>query len=134
GVDVHKVTYHGFSSVLSVPDHVSKPPQNHDEKYPAIVTIHGLFGLQEMDVRLTAQLASIGYVSVVHGWQTEEHDPADNDIISGIEKAIDYLCSLNYVDPNRIGLIGVCRGGSIAMISAAKIRRLKAITAFYGQA
>jgi carboxymethylenebutenolidase len=125
-----KVTYENgettFSSVLCQPEG--------DGKYPAIITLHGIFGLQEMDARFPARLAADGYVVLAHGWQSREKDPSDSDIIKGIESAIQFLKQNEKVDSERVGLIGVCRGGSITMVAGAHIPELKALISFYGQA
>lgn len=101
---------------------------------PAVVTIHGIFGLQEMDVRFSARLASQGYVVLAHDWQSAGTDPADADIVKGLKGAADYLQSLEQVDERRLALVGVCRGGSIAMIGGAKLDTFSALASFYGQA
>ena len=48
---------------------------------------------------------------------------------SDIEGAVDYLCSLPYVDQNRIGGLGICGSGSYMSVAGVKEPRLKAITA-----
>jgi carboxymethylenebutenolidase len=37
------------------------------------------------------------------------------------------------VNPGRLGIIGVCRGGSITMITGAYISDFRALVSFYGQ-
>jgi len=125
-VEVSQVQYSTFRSALSQPVGSGN--------YPTILTIHGIYGLQEMDVHFTKRLASQGYVVLAHGWQSNEQDPADQDIVEGIRKAIAFLKQEEKALPDQVGLIGVCRGGSIAMIAAAHIKGLKASVSFYGQA
>lgn len=48
---------------------------------------------------------------------------------SDIEGAVDYLCSLPYVDQNRIGGLGICGSGSYMSVAGVKEPRLKAVTA-----
>ncbi|WP_164985038.1 dienelactone hydrolase family protein [Ammoniphilus sp. CFH 90114] len=129
-VNVIQVNYENentlFSSVLCQPEAMGK--------LPAIVTIHGIFGLQEMDINFARRLASLGYVVLAHGWQSKEKDPSDQDIVEGIRQAIEFFKENERVDYNRLGLIGICRGGSIAMLSGANIEELKVSVSFYGQA
>lgn len=114
-----------FKSILCLP--------KESGNYPAVITIHGIFGLQEMDVRFASRLSGEGYVVLVHGWQSEESDPADRDIIKGIESAIEFLHEHKQVDNDRIGLVGVCRGGSIAMLTGIRLHQFKVLVSFYGQ-
>lgn len=48
---------------------------------------------------------------------------------SGIESAVDYLCSLPYVDKERIGGLGICGSGSYMSVAGVKEPRIKAVTA-----
>lgn len=48
---------------------------------------------------------------------------------SDIEGAVDYLCSLPYVDNNRIGGLGICGSGSYMSVAGVKEPRIKAVTA-----
>ncbi|WP_167577526.1 dienelactone hydrolase family protein [Ammoniphilus sp. YIM 78166] len=125
-VQTSQVKYGSFHSVLCKP---TSPGC-----FPSIITIHGIYGLQEMDVLFAQRLALQGYMVLAHGWQTEEKDPADRKIVMGIREAIDFLKQQDQVNAQHIGLIGVCRGGSIAMIAGAHIEELKMSVSFYGQA
>ncbi|MFC4767733.1 dienelactone hydrolase family protein [Effusibacillus consociatus] len=128
-VHIENVTYesHGvtISSVLCYPKEKGM--------YPGIITLHGIFGLQEMDVRFPARLAGQGYVVLAHGWQSREKDPADNDIVNDIKTAASFLKRQEMVNGDRLGLIGVCRGGSITMVTGAHSDDFKALVSFYGQ-
>ena len=48
---------------------------------------------------------------------------------SDIESAVDYLCSLPYVDNKRIGGLGICGSGSYMSVAGVKEPRIKAVTA-----
>jgi carboxymethylenebutenolidase len=102
--------------------------------FPAIITIHGIFGLNPPDINLLERLAARGYLALAHGWQSRDHDPADDLILEDIRAAIGYLEGNESIDPARIGLVGFCRGGTIAMLAAARIAELSAAVVFYGQA
>jgi carboxymethylenebutenolidase len=113
-----------FSSVLCTP--------KASGTFPAIITIHGIFGLQEMDKLFAERLSEEGYIVLAHGWQSAETDPSDDDLVSGIYSALTFLKSLNGVD-HKFGLVGVCRGGSISMITGAKLQDFSMLVSFYGQ-
>lgn len=129
GVECYRVTYQHLSnmyhSVLCEP----KQPG----KYPAVITIHGIFGLLDMDIQFASRLSREGYVVLAHGWQSKEKDPADREIVKGIESAVAFLKQNERVDIENIGLIGVCRGGSITMVTGSYIPAFKALVSFYGQ-
>jgi uncharacterized protein len=40
---------------------------------------------------------------------------------------VDYLTTLDYVDENRIGVLGICTGGGYAVNAAMTERRIKAV-------
>jgi uncharacterized protein len=46
-----------------------------------------------------------------------------NDLIS----ALDYLCTLSDVDPQRLGALGVSMGGAVVILAAARDKRIKAV-------
>lgn len=48
---------------------------------------------------------------------------------SDIEGAVEYLCTLPYVDHERIGGLGICGSGSYMSVAGVKEPRLKAVTA-----
>lgn len=115
-----------FDSVLARPDD--------DSTYPGLIVLHGLFGLQEMDVRFVERLAGHGYVVLLHGWQTTDRDPADDVVGRGVGMAVRWLAARDGVAREPFGLLGVCRGGSLAVISAAALQCFNRVVSFYGQA
>lgn len=129
GVQIQPVEYQNDSTLFQ--SVLCQPLQN--EKYPTIVTLHGMFGLQEMDIHFAARLASKGFIVLTHGWQSAELDPADAHIVDGIESSVVFLKQRQKVDATRMGLIGVCRGGSIAMITGSYSNSFKTLVSFYGQ-
>lgn len=47
--------------------------------------------------------------------------------VEDIGYAVDYLVTLDYVDEQRIGILGICGGGGYALNAAMTERRLKAV-------
>lgn len=89
------------------------------------------------------ELAQRGYVVLVPDYPSFGDDAAwdfDNDrYVSGTMKGIfnhircvDYLCSLDYVDPNRLGVIGHSLGGHNAMFVGVFEPRLNVIISSCG--
>ena len=115
---------------LFVPKNIEK-----GKKYPAIIVGHPFGATKEQSANLYAQkMGEQGYVTLaldLSFWGESEGEPRNSvspDIYAeDFSAAVDYLSTLDYVDKNNIGVIGICGSGSLA-ISEAKIdTRLKAI-------
>ncbi|MFD3247269.1 alpha/beta hydrolase [Rahnella aquatilis] len=115
---------------LFIPKGMKQNAQN-----PAIVIGHPMGALKEQSSNLYAQkLAEQGFVTLaidLSFWG--ESDGKPGHLISpeiyadDFSAAVDYLSTQPYVDPQRIGALGICGSGSF-VISAAKIDpRMKAI-------
>lgn len=104
-------------------------------KNPAIIVGHPMGAVKEQSSNLYAQkLADRGFVTLaidLSFWGESEGKPGhliSPEIYSDdFSAAVDYLSSQPYVDPENIGVLGICGSGSF-VISAAKIDpRMKAI-------
>jgi fermentation-respiration switch protein FrsA (DUF1100 family) len=102
---------------------------------PAIVVGHPMGAVKEQSANLYAQkLAEQGFVTVsldLPFWGSSEGEPPNAvspDLYAeAYSAAIDYLGTHDFVDRERIGLLGICGSGSF-VISAAKIdSRVKAV-------
>jgi fermentation-respiration switch protein FrsA (DUF1100 family) len=112
-------------------------PKNLDpqKKNPAIIVGHPMGAVKEQSSNLYAQkLAEQGFVTLaidLSFWGESEGQPrnavAPEIYSEDFSAAVDYLGTQNFVDKNRIGVLGICGSGSF-VISAAKIDpRMKAI-------
>nr|WP_318380860.1 alpha/beta hydrolase [uncultured Enterobacter sp.] len=104
-------------------------------KNPAIVIGHPMGAVKEQSSNLYAQkLAEEGFVTLAIDFSFwGESDGKPGHLISpeiysdDFSAAVDYLSTQPYVDPENIGVLGICGSGSF-VISAAKIDpRMKAI-------
>ncbi|WP_044858688.1 alpha/beta hydrolase, partial [Enterobacter ludwigii] len=104
-------------------------------RLPAIVVGHPMGAVKEQSASLYAQkLAEQGFVTLaidLSFWGESEGKPGhliSPEIYSDdFSAAVDYLSTQSFVDPQRIGALGICGSGSF-VISAAKIDpRMKAI-------
>ncbi|WNP36667.1 alpha/beta hydrolase [Enterobacter kobei] len=104
-------------------------------KNPAIVIGHPMGAVKEQSSNLYAQkLAEQGFVTLaidLSFWGESDGKPGhliSPEIYSDdFSAAVDYLSTQPYVDPENIGVLGICGSGSF-VISAAKIDpRMKAI-------
>lgn len=132
-VDHRKVTFKNrFGFTLAADLYV---PKNADGKLPAIA-IAGPFGaVKEQSSGLHAQtLAERGFVPLAF-------DPSFTGESSGLPRnmaspdintedfsaAVDYLGSLDMVNRDRIGILGICGGGGFALNYAIQDTRIKAV-------
>lgn len=108
---------------------------NRNTKNPAIVVGHPMGTVKEQSSNLYAQkLAEQGFVTLaidLSFWGESDGKPGhliSPEIYSDdFSAAVDYLSTQSYVDPENIGVLGICGSGSF-VISAAKIDpRMKAI-------
>lgn len=111
-------------------------PNNFDvkNKYPAIVVTHPGGGVKEQCSSLYAwNLAKNGYVALAfdasHQGESEGlprylEDPTSR--VEDIRSAVDFLVSLNYVDENKIGAMGVCAGAGYTINAIQTDLRIKA--------
>jgi fermentation-respiration switch protein FrsA (DUF1100 family) len=111
-------------------------PPNFDDtkKYPSIVSAHPIGSCKEQTSGNVygKALAEAGFVVIAFdasfqgasgGQPRFIEDPAFR--VSDFRFVVDYLQSLPYVDPERIGVLGVCGGGGYAFSAAMTDYRLK---------
>ncbi|MFC1907253.1 dienelactone hydrolase family protein [Chloroflexota bacterium] len=120
------------SGDITIFAYLSRPKEG--ESFPAILILHGTEGYKKHHEDYARKLAENGYVTLAMCWfgcpggRNSLFDIELGDISSTVE----YLKSLDYVDKNRIGVIGFSRGASLAILSACRIRDFKATVEYYG--
>ena len=109
-------------------------PKNANGKLPAIA-VSGPFGAcKEQSSGLYAQeMAKRGFLAIAFdpsftgesgGYPRAMHSP-DIDV-EDFQAAVDFLCVQKNVDPERIGIIGICGWGGMALQTACVDTRIKA--------
>jgi carboxymethylenebutenolidase len=119
-------------------------------RYPAVIVIQEIWGVNSHIQGVTERLPSQGYVGLApalfhrEGRMTlglhEEMNTAfarlgqctDANIIADVRAAVDYLKAQPFVQADRIGIVGFCFGGRVAYQAACNIPDLKASVVFYG--
>lgn len=99
-----------------------------DGPFPAVVLLHGCSGIQKSQDDWASRLATWGYVSL----QVDSFNPRGTSDICGnsrrvpfeirTQDAIDaksFLCTLPFVDSNKIAIIGWSHGGSTTLSSVS---------------
>lgn len=134
-VDLSKVTFKNrFGITLAADMYI---PNNASGKLPAIA-VSGPFGaVKEQVSGLYAQtLAERGFLTIAFDPSYtgesggEPHYVASPDInTEDFSAAVDFLSTLDNADPERIGIIGICGWGGLAINSAAIDTRIKATVA-----
>jgi carboxymethylenebutenolidase len=119
-------------------------------RYPAVVVIQEIWGVNSHIQAVTDRLPSQGYVGFApalfhrEGRMTlglyEEMETAlarlghctDAHIIADVKAAVAYVKAQPFVDPQRIGIVGFCFGGRVSYQAACNVPDLKAAVVFYG--
>ena len=134
-VDHKKVTFHNRYGIILAADMYT--PRGAEGKLPAIA-VSGPFGaVKEQSSGLYAQkMAELGFLTIAF-------DPSYTGESGGVPRyvaspdintedfcaAVDFLSVQENVDPERIGIIGICGWGGMALNAAAIDTRIKATAA-----
>lgn len=114
--------------------------------FPGVIVIHEIFGLNENIKDIARRFARVGYAAlavdlfaggnramcmsrVMAGMLVS---PLNNGGLNELKAALSHLGAQPEVDSERVGAIGFCMGGGIAIAWACTDQRLKAIAPFYG--
>ncbi|PHH60975.1 hypothetical protein CDD81_990 [Ophiocordyceps australis] len=102
---------------------------------PALVIVHPGGGVKEQTANTYARaLAAAGFTTLTYDaeYQGESggqphflEDPASR--IRDVSAAVNYLQTLPSIDPNKIGVLGICAGGGYAVAAAIADHRLGAV-------
>lgn len=119
-------------------------PDSPDESGPAVLLVHEFFGLNEDIVKKADLMAERGYTVLAadaYRGKTTRLIPRAiflvlttpvNQISADLTAGFDYLANQPEVDPERIGAVGFCFGGTQIMRLATQEPDLAAAVIFYG--
>jgi fermentation-respiration switch protein FrsA (DUF1100 family) len=136
GVEIERVYYPNSKASTRIAANLFVPASlDRSNPSKAILVGHPFLGVKEQTAGLYAQLlAEQGFIAVAfdashYGDSTGEprfqEDPATR--VEDFSAGIDFLSNLPLVDPERIGVLGICGGGGYAVRTAQLDHRVKAI-------
>ena len=134
-VDHKKVTFHNRYGITLAADMYT--PKNTEGKLPAIA-VSGPFGaVKEQSSGLYAQkMAELGFLTIAfdpsytgESGGTPRYVASPDINTEDFCAAVDFLSVQENVDPERIGIIGICGWGGMAINAAAIDTRIKATAA-----
>lgn len=114
-------------------------------RYPAVIIIHEIWGLVDHIKDLSSRFAQEGYVALAvdlfdgktvskleEGFELREKF-TEEKILEDLNGGCNFLNTLDYVNPKRIGSIGFCMGGGLSLLLACYNKELAAAVVFYGR-
>lgn len=136
-VNHKKITFHNRYGITLVGDLYTPKTMKSTEKLPAIA-VAGPYGAvkEQVSGRYAQEMAARGFITLAF-------DPSFTGESAGVPRnttspdintedfsaAVDYLSNQETVDPERIGLLGICGWGGFALNAAAMDTRVKATAA-----
>ncbi|MCP4907560.1 MAG: dienelactone hydrolase family protein [bacterium] len=114
------------------------------DSFPGLVLIHDVWGPSDHSRALAEELASEGFAVVEIDLYREMaplsiEDPgahirslSDPAIVADLEAAADWLAAQPCCEGRKIGVMGVCMGGTFTLLAACLGQRFAAAVAFYG--
>jgi len=144
-IRAHDVTYPGYNQVL-VPAYVARPAA--PGRHPGLIVVHGIHGHEEHMKDVARRFAIHGYVALLPALYCREEFLAvveEEDLqkaavwlrerpnaqtIGDLAGALTFLQTAPYVS-ERIGLVGFCSGGRLALLFACHSEGLRVFINFY---
>jgi len=111
---------------------------------PGVVVIQEWWGLVDHIKDVCDRFAAEGFVALApdlyHGKTTKSPDEAGKLMMAmrideaerDLSAAVDYLSTLDSVTSEKVGVVGFCMGGALALYTATKNAKVGACVVFYG--
>jgi carboxymethylenebutenolidase len=137
------VVFPGGNSTKNTEGFLARPKEA--GTYPGVIVIHEIWGLVDHVKDVASRLAREGYaalavdlfeekiVSKLEEGRMIREKFTEEKILADLNGAFNYLKTLSYVNPNRIGSVGFCMGGGLSLLLACHNRELAAPVIFYGR-
>jgi carboxymethylenebutenolidase len=121
---------------------------NDEERHPAVIVVHELFGLEAHHEDVACRFAAEGYVGLAPDlfWNVGplpdftdrevimrfRRSLDDRQLLTSLDAAVAYLREQPGVDVAHVGIVGFCMGGYYALAEALNNSSLAACVDFYG--
>lgn len=121
--------------------HISLPPSGQG---PGVIVLQEWWGVNEHILSVLDRFADEGFVALspdlYHGEIATKPDNAERLMMAlniqetekDLKGAVDYLVSLPEVTSEKIGVVGFCMGGQLALFAACENEAIGACVDFYG--
>ncbi|NMG22587.1 dienelactone hydrolase family protein [Brasilonema bromeliae] len=147
---IHTTTVNLSQDHLQIQAYLAQPSE--EGSYPGVVVLQEIFGVNSHIRDVTERIAKEGYLAIAPalfqrvapgfetGYTKEDIEVGKkyaweqtkaSELLSDIQKAVDYLKTLPNVKQNGFGCIGFCFGGHVAYL-ASTLPDIKATASFYG--
>lgn len=146
-ISTDKVQVHNGD--LSIDAYLAMPDR--PGKFPGVIVIQEIFGVNDHIRDITKRLAKEGYVAIAPaiyqrqapGFETGytekdleigrkyKNQTKAEELISDIQATLKYLHNLPQVKPGKVGTVGFCFGGHVAYL-VATLEDIHATASFYG--
>jgi len=131
------------SSIPQLGAYLARPEG--DGPFPALVVVHEAFGLNEQIKEVARRFAGEGYLALAVDLFGGRNvvvcmlrmfggmllNSLDHGGVRDLRAALDWLAAQPGVNAGRIGAVGYCMGGSLAIALSCADNRLKAIAPYY---
>lgn len=135
GVKTQKVTFHNRFQIDLAGDLYFPAGFDSSKKYAAIVVGHPFGGVKEQTAGLHArELAGLGYVALAfdasyygESGGSPRRIESPETRVEDFSAAVDFLSNHAAVNPEQIGVLGICGGGCYSVSAAQIDHRIKAV-------
>lgn len=134
-VQHQKVSFYNRLGINLVADMYSPKTLDSAQKSPAIIVGHPFGGVKEQSSGLYAQqMAARGFVTLAfdasYGGESggqPRYLASPEAYVEDFSAAVDFMGTRPFIDPQRIGVIGICGSGGFSLAAASVDPRLKAV-------
>ena len=114
------------------------------DSFPGLVLIHDVWGLSDHSLALAKDLAAEGFCVLEINLYRELSGPpaedpgafirslSDPEVVADLELGADWLAGQPTCRDRKIGVVGVCMGGTFSLLAASLSDRFSAAAPFYG--
>lgn len=124
-----------YPAVLRVPGAGVRPYSGDKSFFPEHDVITLEIGIHGIPVNLPQQVYTDLRANALSKYNVYRNDDRDNyyykQVYVGCVKAVDFLCSLPYVDKSRLAVYGGSQGGALSVVTASLDKRIKCLSANY---